>query len=358
MEKQQEKVKVAVVEFGGSHDECLLGQILGLKEQGASVYLCSNRKIVDRNPYLMQFVDEVKTVELVHKALGDVKTMLSITRWFRKKGIKKVVFNTAQGGNVRNLCLLSTKSIEFYGMIHTIRLLRDSATQRIISKKIKNYFLLNTTLKDKLGPVEGLNIHTFYPLSFPPFEAERIKPENQIWMTVIGGIEFRKRDLSGFLDFAENANANCRFIFLGKSDLQLEDVAYFNAEIEQRGLTDKIKTFTDFVDQKTYNDYIAATDFILPLIHPEAQCAEEYFEVQISGAINTAFAYHIPMLIHEGYKDWVDFQQGVQFYNLKNWNLALEEGIQKRTLLVQEMEANEKLKAVRQNHDFAKIILA
>lgn len=351
-------MNIAIVEFGGSHDECLLGQVIGLKKQGAKIFLCTNQKIVDRNPYLMQFVDEVKIVELYFKAFKDLKTMISINKWFNKNQISKVVFNTAQGGNVRNLCLLSSKSIEFYGFVHTIRLLRGSATQNVISKKIKNYFLLNTTLKEKLGPVAGLNINIYYPLSFPPFEAESIKPSGEIWLTIIGGIEFRKRDLTGFLDFAEQSSSNCKFIFLGKSDLNLSDVSYFNQEIINRGLENKITTFTSFVDQKTFNDYIAATDFILPLIHPEAQCAQEYFEVQISGAINTAFGYDIPMLVHEGYSDWEDFQNGVQFYNLKNWNEALDLAIENRLVLVTEMKANEKLKATFQNDKFAKIILS
>ena len=350
-------MNVAFVEFGGSHDECQLGQILGVKKMGAKIFWCTNQKIVDRNPYLLSLVDELLVVEWEGKAIADFKTVLKINRWFKSNQITKVIFNTAQGSKVRNLCLLPNKSIEFYGIIHNIRLLRNSATQNVISKKIKNYFLLNDTLAEKLGPKEGINIHTFYPLSFPPFEAKNIKKEGEIWLTIIGGIEFRKRDLTGFLDFAEQAPKACKFIFLGRSDLKLEDVAYFNREIEKRELSDKIKTFTDFVDQATYNDYIAATDFILPLIHPEAPCAKEYFETLISGSINTAFGYDIPMLIHEGYSDWTDFQAGVQFYNLSNWNEKLEEAIAHRPILVQQMKENAKLKAEHQNERFAQIIL-
>lgn len=350
-------MNIAVIEFGGSHDECQLGQVLGLKHAGAKVFWCTNQKIVDRNPYLRSLVDEIKIVEFQHKAIPDLKTVFSINKWFKQKNIQKVVFNTAQGGNVRNLCLLPNKNIEFYGIVHTIRLLRSSATQNIISKKIKHYFLLNDTLKEKLGPKEGFIIDTYYPLSFPPFEAKPIKPKGEIWLTVIGGIEFRKRDLTGFLNFAEKAPKTCKFIFLGKSDLNLADVAYFNEEIKQRGLTEKITTFTDFVDQKTFNDYIASTDFILPLIHPEAPCAKEYFEVLISGAINTAFGYHIPMMIHEGYKHWEDFHHGVQFYNLTDWNEQLKLAIEQRDELVQQMKNNPKLQADYQNQRFAKIIM-
>src|SRR5690606_31802813 len=112
------------------------------------------------------YSDEFHEVVLPQSMFGDFFAMVHLNKWLVKNKIDCVVANTAQGGHIRNLCLTASSHVKFFGIIHTIKLLKGSFTQVLISKKIKNYFVLNDTLKKYAGGQEGLTIHSFYPLSY------------------------------------------------------------------------------------------------------------------------------------------------------------------------------------------------
>src|SRR5690606_9472591 len=97
------KKRVAILEIGGSHDECILSQLIGLKHAGAAIYFCSTKAMIDRNPHFHIYVDHFHEIKLPHKAIGDFLEMKNLNKWFVKNQIEAVVCNTAQGGHIRNL---------------------------------------------------------------------------------------------------------------------------------------------------------------------------------------------------------------------------------------------------------------
>lgn len=350
--------RVAIVEIGGSHDECILSQLVSLKEAGAWVVLCGTKDILEKNSTFKKYLDSFHEVTLPKSAIGDFLEMVRLNRWFKKNKIDRVIANTAQGGHIRNLCITSSPKIQFFGFIHTIKMLESSFTQSIISKKIKDYFVLNDTLKRYSKKTKNRNVYSFYPLNYPHFNLTIPKPENEFWIAIIGGVESRRKDLNGFIELAKLTPKNVHFHFLGKSKLETDEVHQFLKEINENKLSNRIKLFDNFLTEEAFDGYLQKTDAIFPLVHPYTPSADEYFKRQISGAINIAFSYKIPMLIHENYQDWEDFKDGVIFYNLSNFGERFSTFQTSVLTLKNQLIANPKFSAEFQNKHFAKIILS
>lgn len=351
------RIKVAIVEIGGSHDECILSQLIALKERNCYVAFCGTIEVYERNSKFAELFNEFYEVKFPKTMMGDFKTMKKLNKWFMLNDITKVIANTAQGGHIRNLALTSYRKTTFYGIVHTIKMFDGSFTQGLISRKIKNYFVLNDTLLERIPDKNGLSIHSFYPLDYPQFDLEIKKQANECWITIIGGVETRRKDLKGFISIAKAAPANVKFIFLGKTDKERQDSIDFQLALEKASLVDKVILFHEFINQEIFNAYLNKTDGILPLVHPNTPSADEYFSRQISGAINVAFSYKTPLFIHDEYSTWDDFNSGVQFYNLENNAEAFLMFLSKLTQLRKEIESNPKFSKLLQQERFANIIL-
>lgn len=351
------KVKVAIIEIGGSHDECILSQVLALKESGCYVVFCGTIDIYERNLLFQEVFDEFHEIKFPKTMLGDFETMRSLNKWFVTNKIAKVIANTAQGGHIRNLALTSSRSTEFFGIVHTIKLFKGSFTQWLISRKIKHYFVLNDSLLGKVPNKNGREINSFYPLDYPSLNGKIEKKIGEKWMIVIGGVENRRKDLAGFIEIAKKASPNVKFIFLGKTDPTREEPKVFLGALITESLEHAVVTFDHFIDQVEFDAYLKNADGILPLVHPNTPSADEYFTRQISGAINVAFSYHIPLFIHEHYKNWEDFKSGVVFYRLENCQEKLESFLIELPRLKKELEVNPKFDKQAQRMRFAKNIL-
>lgn len=349
--------RVAILEIGGSHDECILSQLIGLKQSGAWIVFCGTKEMFKKNSQFQYYSDEFHEVVLPQSMFGDFFAMVHLNKWFVKNKIDCVVANTAQGGHIRNLCLTASSHVKFFGIIHTIKLLKGSFTQALISKKIKNYFVLNDTLKKYAGEQNGINIHSFYPLSYPNFYTKIDKPQREIWIAVIGGVEYRRKDLNGFVEMAKTTEEHVHFYFLGKSNRDSDEVKEFEKQLQLSKLSHRVHLFNNFMNEEDFDAYLKQTDGILPLVHPNTPSADEYFSRQISGAINVAFSYKIPMMIHEHYQDWEDFDQGVIFYDSETFEERFQQFQQNISGLKEQMKSNPKFSSDFQNQRFAEIVL-
>jgi hypothetical protein len=307
--------KVAILEIGGSHDECLLSQFSALKTAGMETYFISSNALWNRNTKLSEVVDHFIPFEMEKKNLKDFLKIIKLNKFFVSENISMVVFNTAQGAHVRNFCLTASKKTEYIGVIHTINKFKKSFTQKIIHRKIKKYFVLNDYLRSQITPPNGIQVQSFYPLRFPKFDKQIFKSDEELWIVIIGGVEFRRKDLLGSLVLMDKINeANIRYVFLGKSDLQHPDIISFKATLQNYTFNSQVFLFDTFIDEETYDAYLKGADFIWPMVHPETPSAEEYFKNQISGAMNISFGYKIPMLVHEDYsKTWDDLEYAFSY---------------------------------------------
>lgn len=349
--------RVAILEIGGSHDECILSQLIGLKQSGAWIVFCGTKEMFEKNSQFQYYSDEFHEVILPKSMVGDFFAMIRLNKWFVQQKIDCVIANTAQGGHIRNLCLTASSKVKFFGIIHTIKLLKGSFTQNLISKKINEYFVLNDTLKKYAGKQNGINIHSFYPLSYPNFYTKIDKPEGEFWISVIGGVEYRRKDLTGFVAMAKATEEHVHFYFLGKSSKDSDEVKQFKKHLKESNLSHRVHLFNNFMSEEDFDAYLKQTDGILPLVHLNTPSAEEYFSRQISGAINVAFSYKIPMMIHEHYQDWEDFSQGVIFYKIETFDKQFQQFQENIPNLKEQLKSNPKFSSDFQNQRFAKIVL-
>jgi hypothetical protein len=320
---------VAVVEIGGSHDECLLSQFFALKQRGCRVYFIGTEDVWLRNTSFHALVDVFYPVKLAQGALADFFTMRRLNAYFESHNIRKVILNTAQGGHVRNLCLTAKKSTEFIGIIHTLRKFNGSFTQKVISKKIKKYVVLNDFFLSQIQATADQRIISFYPLRFPSFDTSFTERKSIKQITIIGGVENRRKDLTGSIGLMKQlVDLGLHFVFLGKSDPNNEGVQQFKETLRENELLDHVTMYDHFVDEKEFDRMVKQSDFIWPLVHPETESAVEYFRNQIPGALNVALGYKIPLLVHADFvEEWMDLRHAAS-YRLETFRQDLEKAME------------------------------
>ena len=334
--------KVALIEYAGSHDECLLTQMRALKSVDAQVIWVTSTAMYERCTYLHEYVDQVYLIDFKGKSWYDFQQNRKLVQFLLKNHVQKIVCNTAQGGNIRNLSLMIPRSISCYGIIHTIRKFYGSYTQSIINKKFKKYAVLSDDLLKHTILPEGLSVQSFYPVEFPHYPISVEKPEGEVWITLTGGVETRRKDLSAMMEIVEQTPKHVRFIFLGKTDLYDPDAMQFIYQLEEAKQIDRIVWFENFVAQETFDSYLQQTDFLLPLIHPDTPSAEQYISNQISGAFLISFSYHIPLLIHHSYETEADLRKSAFFYHIQSFYEALDHAIENRANKAEQIANTEK----------------
>ncbi len=337
------KNKVAIIELAASHDECLLSQFHALKKEECHITFVSVQEMYNRNAFLHPYIDEFKVIQFSGKAIKDFVLIRKLNKYFKLNGISTIIINTAQGAHIRNLCLTAPKSIKFIGIVHTLKKFQGSFTQKLIHFKIKKYLVLNDFFLNKISLPKTIHIASFYPIRFPHFELQLNKNVDEKWITIIGGVENRRKDLIGSIPLMQElVLKGYRFIFLGKSDFNHPDVVYFNQFINDAGIEKEVTLFNSFVSAEEFDAYLKSSDLIWPMVHPNTPCAVEYFKNQISGAMNVSFAYKIPMIIHQDYiNQWEDFSNSIS-YNFSNFATSVIEGFERKEEIQQAL--NETMK--------------
>lgn len=350
------KEYVALVEINGSHDECLLSQVNALKKNHSKVLLVLDQKTASRNAYLMEQAD--KTLVFTHpkNAVKSFLALRKLAKTLQKAGVKKLVFNTAQGGHVRNLTLLLDKKITCYGIIHTIKKFENSFTQNIIFRRVKRFLVLSDDLLAKAKPSKGIHVESFYPLDFPPIKTTLQKPSNEVWITITGEFENRRKDVMGLFELVQQSPENVRFILLGKAKKDDDEVRLFFQKLKENKQTEKVIVFDHFVEESVFLDYVQQSDFLLPLIHPATKSAEEYINRQISGAFTLAYSYAVPLLIHRHYDQEKDFSISASFYKTASFSTDLSKAIQQQTIVKARIQATSKWHAQERHEKYIRFL--
>lgn len=335
MKKEKEETHpVVLIEVGGSHDECLLTQIRALKDAGKNGVVVLDRVLMERNQHLLAEGIVLHGVEVNGRKKGKVARELA--RFIRLQQPEQVVFNTAQGTIVRNLCLwMSLSRIPFVGIVHTTRKFDGSFTQRIIHLKIKRYLFLSEFLLHKTQLPKGITADYFYPIDFPKGKVSAVDQRaNRIVIT--GGVESRRKDLEGFLAIAQQLS-EFTFVFLGKSDPTKDEVKELKAKMESLGLQSRVQFFDDFVPDEVFFGELERAKYILPLVHPNTPSADQYFKNQISGGMTLSFAFKIPLLLHSAYAEIVEMKSAAFYYQLDSIRMNVDRAEQEYRTKVEGM---------------------
>ena len=350
------KIKVALVEIAGSHDECMLTQLNALRSANTEIHLICDKQVFARNTDIFAGISNRLEINTTGAAIGDFRLMKQIVRYLKTNDVRKVVFNTAQGGHVRNLALLMPRNIECYGIIHTIRKFNESFTQKIIHRAIQNYVVLSDDLLKRIQPNPKLTVQSFYPIDFPQATYKTEKPEDEIWIAIPGGVETRRKDLKSLPKMIGSTPEHVKFIFLGKTDRNRQDVKTFLEELDELQLHKRIRLFDDFVPTSDFFSILSSTDYLLPLVHPDTPSADEYIVNQISGSFTLSFGLKIPLLIHSYYENEEDLRLSSFFYTCETFGENFSKSIEKSPDKIVQMNAVKKWKTSFQHKHYRQFI--
>lgn len=322
------KKTIAIIELGDSHEECLLSTIWFLSET-YKVDLYINHVLWERTQDLHSYCQNVHTIKSKDGVVSIVDS-LKLAKTLQKTNYQRIFLNTAQG-RIKFLCLFSWfNRTKFIGLLHNLQKLKKGVGQRLISYKISQYLVLNDYLQEMAQSLTKVPVASYYPIFYPPQPTKPVeKPADQIWITVPGRVENKRRDYQQLIRIARHLknHPRYRFIILGNIQATVDGKA-LEKQILEEGLSDQFITFSEFVTSPLVSSYMYATDILLPLITPRIADFDKYLSYKISGSWNMAFAFNKPLLIHPAFFAHADFRENA---------IKLEDSIEK-DLLIEQIE--------------------
>jgi hypothetical protein len=357
----------ALIELGGSHDECLYSQVLFLKKYGYNVHLILFEEHLSGMDKWKE-VNAWKTWPVPSGFLGEWRLVLGVRKYLRENRIRYAIINTAEGNKIRKLSRLAGGSVNYTGILHLSRKLWTSRSQRIISRKIHKYFVLGSFIRENLDRVgQGIKIDHFYPVYFPgvqtgsPFTGKPETPaggkqdwvhpdpeaadrktgaagpagKDEFLVCIPGAVDYARRDYRSLMEEMRERGAShdLRFILLGRTSGP--DGKEILGMIAELGLKNRFITFEGFLEHRLFYKHLSRADLVLPLITPETSNYSDYLRYKITGTYNLAWGFRIPMLVHHSFRDYRIFRETSEFYrpgelipaieNLKNSPDKLEE---------------------------------
>jgi len=307
-------MRTAIVELRASHEECIFSQLRFLKDAGHRVTLILHPALAPQIKDYQNLADE-----LVYIDFDKADFFTKLQRQWQLFGILRkfdlLVFNTAHSYSVlRNLSqLLRFVSTRCVGILHDTKKLHSSSTQRLISKKVKKYFVLNDMLLPTDPSADPIEVQSFYPIFFPKYEPVPTYKQNEIWIGIPGRIDYGRRSYDFLIDvLAKIPNLKrVKFLILGKVDATDPAGKRLYDSLKDLGRPERFKMFHSFIPNEEYHAYLAACDYIMPLLTQK----EEYLEHKISGTFNLAFAHKKPMLCHTFFQDIPDLKENSLFFD-------------------------------------------
>ncbi|MCU0437481.1 MAG: hypothetical protein MUC49_06155 [Raineya sp.] len=308
--------KALLVEFGTSHTELFYTHIRILKDSGYQLYGFFNEQLKGRFQESefteVQFFNE-KQLSIRKQA----KTALEICK---KNHIQLIIDNSAHSNQLKWLALrtLFNSKIQIVGVCHYLQKLTKSLSQRIISLKVKKYFILSDLLRESTQIPSHVQIKTLYPIFFPKIQENRHidKKQDVLWIGICGSVLFSRRDYHYFLEALRIGGdafqkMNIQFVLLGS--METEDGQTLLQEVRNQGLEASMIFFQGFIDEATYEAYLEKMDALLTLVHPHLPEHAEYLNNKISGTYNLAFAWKKPLILEKKFAKYKEFQ-GLSFY--------------------------------------------
>ncbi|AUC84883.1 hypothetical protein CW731_06070 [Polaribacter sp. ALD11] len=308
-------MKAAIVELSKSHEECVFSQISFLQEDNNDdVSLFLHPAIKNQITYL-NLANNVSIINFDElKGFKSLQYQLNVVKELSK--FDKVIFNTASSSKqVRNIVFfLLFYKVECIGVLHNTKKLQKSFTQKIISLKIKKYFVLSDYLKDKVRISNSkIKLESFYPIFFPKFKSQNIeKKQGEVWFCIPGRVEFSRRDYFYLIHQLQKNELSAKIKFLILGNINTKDGIAFKSELERLNFESYFIFFNEFITNELYYSYIEKSDFILPLLKRKDF---SYLNFKISGTFNLAFAFKKIIICDDFYKNITDLNENGIFYS-------------------------------------------
>lgn len=229
-----------------------------------------------------------------------------------------IIYNSAQGKNVRNLVVKTFfNKTPVVGFHHNPISLVKSFTQKFINIKVKKYLVLADFNKDYVvrHGFAPEKVEAFYPVvQVMPVDFTQNK-----LIAVPGVLEQDRRDYFGLIDIIKkNPKAFKGFVFSLLGNSQTHDGPKIKTLVHEAGLESNFRFFDGYVPDEQLEEDLQQSKFVMPLMHPNNRYFDVYLKTKISGAYNLAYAYQLPLLMHESFKQVSEFSYNCVFYNFDN----------------------------------------
>lgn len=327
------KLKAAIIEPGSSHEECMDSWLLFLQPE----YECD----IIASDEVMQRIGHLQANQKIIFAeqSSSWKKAWIVYQILRKNQYDVVIFNTCQGNVVRNICWLpKPKKTKYIGLVHDGSKLLNSGTQKIISKKIHQYFVLAQYIAQN---IQKQNTKIKVDWIYLIFNQRNLIPiqknSEEVWITVPGRIQASRKNYAQLLEDlnSDAIPSNWRILILGS--LEPDKDAYhaqLAKSIENHPRKDQIVMFSGFIAYEDYESYIAKSDFILPYNNSNDAAIWQYDQYRITGAYASAFGKKIPLILPKKQKATIDFQESAYFYDTE-WIPCVIKALQEPKALYQ-----------------------
>jgi len=342
-------IKIALIEVGHFHDECLYSQVQYLNTSDFELTLFCNVKL---KPRIDNFQDVKEIVYLDFSTkLNKYKSMFQIWRRITKYNFSKIILNSAESNVYKLLKFPFPQNIEITGIIHNAQNLKNKGKQIAISKRIHKYFALNDFVKNNIlnEKLTSNKVEAFYPIFFEALESKLNKPLTEVWITVPGAMDFNKRDYEALVPL--KIPKHIKIIFLGSCNSS--EAKRFLKEMKNAPIHSNLVFFDSFIDNELFFDYIKNSDYILPLIHPKNDSFKNFLKYKISGSYNLAFGFKIPLLMEQSFSGIPDFEENAIFYDSTKFEILFE----KIKTCTKKMYCNSKWDFEYQRQKYTKFIL-
>lgn len=296
-------MKIALVEIGGSHDECIYSQIKIIKSyKGIDLTLICDDSLKENSKYF-DLVDK-KIFIPIRKGYKQWIDYYRLWRLIKSEGFDKIILNTGQGMRISKLLYFPFGNhTKFYGILHNSKKIIASLSQKIISRKVKHYYVLNEYLESNIekGEKNNLSFSVLHPVFFPKYPELPInKKKDEIWICIPGRVELKRRDYETLFKSIKDygINKNIKFLLLGSCSHTHGDGDYVKKQISNLSVQNNFLTWENFIPVNVFHSMIKNSDYILPLIH-EGDISGDYYKTIITGAYNIAVGYKKAMLIEK-----------------------------------------------------------
>ncbi|WP_228235433.1 hypothetical protein [Allomuricauda sp. M10] len=314
--------KVALIEFNSYHDECLYSQIKFLKHAEYEVTLVVSQEIFERATEYLSEVDHTIFYSKISQKnlLNRIVFLARLYRKLRKKGIRTAIFNTASSRlEVILLSHLLKRKVALFGILHNLKKVNNSFSQKLINKAIKHFFVLNDFLMDSVTLQDNsIKIKSFYPIFFPEYENPLpVKPKDEVWISIPGKLDFGRRDYYLVAEALESMpiKDNLKILILGSTYLKEQKNNEFLEYLKERNLLNCFITFEDFLENDAFHGYLKNSDYILI---PLRSVGDNYAKFKIMGSYNLAFGYGINLISPQGLEHIQDMASHSLFYENAN----------------------------------------
>ncbi len=296
-----------MLEFSKGHTEVLYSQTLFLSNSDYQVHLLCDQ----RNKARVESFDTIDSFYYLdpehtrHDRFKQIKTYLSENK------IEQLVVNTAAWSAIRYLPFMLW-DVEIIGIVHSLDKLRSSFYQRLLSLKIKKYFVLSEYLLKETSDIKNISFSSFYPMFFPMSFSKSLREKgDEFWICIPGQVEYKRRDYDALVNSIDTTlDHRIKFILLGRHDHQAGDGTRLMYSLKKRGLEKYFIFFDDFIEDAEFHAWLKGSDLLMPLPHENGR----YFQNAISGTFNLSYASKKPQLMPNGFRSIDEFSSSMLFY--------------------------------------------